>query len=105
MSELVPIPDVQQAIGGVSRQTVYNMIAAGSLRRVNVGRRAFITRASLEAFLQHVLDNPRKCPTCGAPRGRWDFAGDVQVLSPTEMIAMARKVEEFRRSSSGEASA
>lgn len=54
MPELNAISDTQQILGGVSRQTVYNLIAAGDLRRVNLGRRAFITGESIEALLNRI---------------------------------------------------
>ena len=49
--ELNAISAVQQTLGGVSRTTVYNLIASGDLARVNLGRRAFITGTSLEALI------------------------------------------------------
>ena len=44
--EIESIALTQERLGGVSRQTVYNLIAAGRLHRVNLGRRAFITAES-----------------------------------------------------------
>lgn len=54
--ELNPIPVAQQRLGGVSRQTIYNLIAEGRLQRVNLGRRAFITGASLDALIGGLVD-------------------------------------------------
>lgn len=53
--ELNPIPQTQERLGGVSRQTVYNLIAEGRLVRVNLGRRAFITGASIDALLEELV--------------------------------------------------
>lgn len=49
-ADLNSIRDAQAQLGCVSRQTIYNLIAAGKLRRVNLGRRAFITGASIDAL-------------------------------------------------------
>jgi len=54
MPELVAIRATQELLGGVSRQTIYNLIANGELHRVNLGRRAFITGASIEALLDRI---------------------------------------------------
>jgi hypothetical protein len=53
--ELNSIPKTQERLGGVSRQHVYNLIAAGRLQRVNLGRRAFITTASIDALLRDLV--------------------------------------------------
>ena len=55
-AELTPIPDAQIRLGGVSRQTIYNLIAEGRLQRVNLGRRAFITGASIDALIGRLVD-------------------------------------------------
>lgn len=49
---LIPIPDICAALGGISRTTVYNLIARGDLVRVNIGTRAFVTSDSLTAYLE-----------------------------------------------------
>ncbi len=54
IQELNAIDEAQRALGGVSRQTVYNLIARGDLQRVNLGRRAFVTGASLEALIARI---------------------------------------------------
>ena len=53
--ELNSIARAQGELGGVSRQTVYNLIAEGRLKRVNLGRRAFITGASIEELKASLL--------------------------------------------------
>ncbi|WP_258307181.1 helix-turn-helix domain-containing protein [Gordonia paraffinivorans] len=47
---IVPIPEACEMLGGISRALAYQLIDAGALERVNIGRRAFITRASIEAL-------------------------------------------------------
>lgn len=60
-SEILSIPHVQQALGGVSRPTIYRLLSKGQLRRVKLESRAFITRASVDAYLRSLgveLDSP-----------------------------------------------
>ncbi|WP_343577475.1 helix-turn-helix domain-containing protein [Mycobacterium sp.] len=52
---LVAIPKVPEFIGGISRSKVYELIDAGELRRIRIGRRAFISGDSIAAFLRKVL--------------------------------------------------
>jgi len=49
--ELASIWLTQNLLGDVSRQTIYNLIATGRLDRVNLGRRAFITGASIDRLI------------------------------------------------------
>ena len=49
--ELASIKRTQEMLGEISRQTVYNLVERGDLRRVNLGRRAFITGESIEHLL------------------------------------------------------
>jgi hypothetical protein len=55
-SELASIQRTQALLGDLSRQSIYNLIRAGRLERVNLGRRAFITTRSLERLLQELSD-------------------------------------------------
>lgn len=48
---LLKISDVMKVFGGVSRATVYRMIASGELERVHVGGRSLITIRSVENLL------------------------------------------------------
>lgn len=48
---LVPIEDSQEALGGIARSTVYKLAKDGHLTKVNIGRRGFITRESLDAYV------------------------------------------------------
>jgi hypothetical protein len=75
-TDFYSILDAQRELGCVSRQTIYNLIAAGRLRRVNLGRRAFITATSIEALKaeiyagdngkDHSPDVPGTSPGSGA---------------------------------------
>ncbi len=56
--ELNPISETQRRCGGVSRQTIYNLVDRGELQRVNIGRRAFITGDSIERFLRNLTGEP-----------------------------------------------
>lgn len=54
-SLLVPIPDVgPRFLGGVGLTTTYKLIKDGDLRKVNIGRRGFVTRASIEAYVERL---------------------------------------------------
>ncbi|MFV8319920.1 helix-turn-helix domain-containing protein [Mycobacterium sp. 23] len=48
---LIPIPAVQNDLGGISRTTVYELIGSGELTRINIGRRSFVTEESITAYL------------------------------------------------------
>ena len=56
---LVPIGMVadegaRDALGGVCRATIYGLVNRGELVKVNLGRRAFITADSLEAYIERL---------------------------------------------------
>lgn len=51
---LLPIDEVARVMG-TSRATVYRLIAAGSLERVKVGRRALVTAASVRAYVDGLV--------------------------------------------------
>lgn len=48
---LVPIPESQEMLGKVGRTTIWKLVKANELVQVNIGRRAFITAESLEAYV------------------------------------------------------
>jgi hypothetical protein len=48
---LLPIPDAQRLLGGISRSHVYELLAAGDLVGVRLGRRRMIVTASCEALV------------------------------------------------------
>lgn len=49
--ELYSYTDTAKILGGIGRSSVYNLIDDGYLTRVHVGRRAFITAASIDAYV------------------------------------------------------
>jgi hypothetical protein len=53
---LVPIPGAQSKLGGVSRTTLYKLVDAGELVKVNIGRRGFITAKSLAAYVDRISE-------------------------------------------------
>jgi excisionase family DNA binding protein len=52
---LIPIPTACNMLGGITRPTVYNLINAGELHRVKIGKRAFITSASIDAYVERQM--------------------------------------------------
>ena len=53
---LVPVPATCAALGGVSRTTIYALVNAGELVKVNIGRRGFITAESLNAYVARLAE-------------------------------------------------
>ncbi len=53
---LVPIPDSQARLGGIGRTTLWKLVRDGELEQVSIGRRAFITEASLSAFVERLRE-------------------------------------------------
>lgn len=51
------VAEVAEALG-VSRRTVYDMVADGRLRALNLGRRVVIPRVALEELLGHPIEVP-----------------------------------------------
>jgi hypothetical protein len=52
---LVALPEVPGYLGDISRSKVYELVSAGELTRVHIGRRAFVSGESITAFLSRVL--------------------------------------------------
>ncbi|MGV9673555.1 helix-turn-helix domain-containing protein [Gordonia sp. NPDC003504] len=48
---LVPIEGTQEQLGGIGRSTVYKLVNEGKLRKVNIGRRGFITADSIRSYV------------------------------------------------------
>lgn len=51
---LISIPDAQKLMGGLSRGTVYKLINAGEINRVNIGNRVFVTTESIAAYVDRI---------------------------------------------------
>lgn len=50
-SSLFSVTDAQAYLGGISRTMLYALLEQGQIKRVNIGRRAFITRASMDDYV------------------------------------------------------
>ena len=49
---LLSLPQAQAALGGIGLSLLYKLIDTGSVHRVKIGRRAFVTQASVDAFVE-----------------------------------------------------
>lgn len=52
---LVSIRDARHELGDISHTMIYRLMKDGDLVRVNIGRRAFITGTSLDAYIQRII--------------------------------------------------
>ena len=57
--KLGAIPDAQIQLGSISRTTLYELAKRGDIAIVNIGRRAFVTRASLDQYVERLSAAPR----------------------------------------------
>lgn len=48
---LEPIPQAQEVLGGISRTTLWGLVKSGHVDQVNIGRRVFITRESMDRYV------------------------------------------------------
>ena len=48
------IPESQTYLGGISRTTLYQLRDSGLVRFVKVGRRSFVTTASLDEYVTQI---------------------------------------------------
>lgn len=57
---LVPICDgptgAGHALGGLSKRMIYMLVDTGDLTKVNVGRRVFITSASIASYVNRITE-------------------------------------------------
>jgi excisionase family DNA binding protein len=49
--ELYSIEQARALLGGIARNTIYELIRSGELASVPIGRRRFISAAAIEAFI------------------------------------------------------
>ena len=49
---LVPVDETRRLLGGISRTTFYELLKAGYLEPVKIGRRTFIRTDNIRAFLK-----------------------------------------------------
>ena len=54
-ARLLSLPEAQEALGGIGLTMLYKLIDSGSVRRVKIGRRAFISQASVDAFISSLM--------------------------------------------------
>jgi predicted DNA-binding transcriptional regulator AlpA len=54
VNRLVSIQETRQTLGGLGRTHVYELIKRGELTRVHIGRRSFVTSASLASYLDRL---------------------------------------------------
>lgn len=52
--KLDSIPDAQAYLGGIGRTTLYELMKTQELRAVRIGRRSFITRDSLDKYVERL---------------------------------------------------
>lgn len=48
------VPEAQHYLGGISRTTLYALLDSDDVKRVNIGRRAFITRKSMDDYIARI---------------------------------------------------
>jgi hypothetical protein len=53
---LLAIPDACRMLGYLGRTKVYDLVGEGELTTVNIGRRGFITAASIEAYVNRLQE-------------------------------------------------
>lgn len=53
---LVSIPDARAELGGIGHTTLYELVKRGELKKVNIGRRGFITAESLVAYVNRLSE-------------------------------------------------
>lgn len=51
---LVAYDDAMHQLGGISRTTLHELIVAKKLVRAQIGRRSFVTRQSLDAYVDSI---------------------------------------------------
>lgn len=54
VKRLVAIPEARHLLGGIGRTTIYELVKQGEIVKVNLGRRAFITSESLDAYVDRL---------------------------------------------------
>jgi excisionase family DNA binding protein len=52
---LVSIPDAINLLG-ISENMLYKLVRQGHLKRTHIGRRAFITRTSIDAYVERLTE-------------------------------------------------
>jgi excisionase family DNA binding protein len=58
-TRLLTVEQALEAMGGISRSTLYGIIAAGRLRTVTIGRRRLVPESALADFTASAEEGPR----------------------------------------------
>ena len=53
---LVPIPEAQIMLGDISRLHLYELIESKEIKKVNIGRRSFVTAESIYAYVARLAE-------------------------------------------------
>lgn len=53
--DLYTIPEAMLALGGISRNTIYDLMREGRLATVLIGRRRFVPARAIEAFIDAAI--------------------------------------------------
>lgn len=53
---LLPYSDAQNALGGIGRTTLWELVRDGHLVKVSIGRRGFITAKSIAAYVDRLTE-------------------------------------------------
>lgn len=56
VKRLMSIPEARAVLGGIGHTTIYDLIKRGEIRKVNIGRRGFITSESLAAYVNRLSE-------------------------------------------------
>lgn len=54
--EMYPVEETRDRIGGISHSTFYELVKAGRIKTVKLGRRTFVMADEIERFLATVRD-------------------------------------------------
>lgn len=60
--KLIPIHEAQDALGGIGRTTLWRLVRDGHLEQVHIGRRAFITADSIDAYVAGLATRTDEAP-------------------------------------------
>ena len=72
---LVPVTDVgPKYLGGLGQTTVYKLIGDGLLAKCNIGRRAFVTRKSIEEYVDRLAGEARPAEVAARHGESWGSA-------------------------------
>lgn len=58
---LHPVPEAQEKLGGIGRTTLYQLVAAGELPTIHIGRRMFIPSDAIADFIARRREGGESC--------------------------------------------